>query len=443
MKQPVAAAAVILVLLHAMPAPAQENRTLTLEEAIVLGKANNKALLASSAKVDAAIARAAEARAALLPALRMQAGYSHLSEVDPFQVKLPGSPTPIEISPIILDGYTFRIGVQQPLFTGFKLSSNARAADLLAEASASDRKNDQADLVLTITGAYWTLYQTGQTRALMDENVTRLESYRKDTENLLKSGLATNNDRLRIEVQLANARLQQIDAANDVQVAMLQLNNLIGLPLETGIRTAAQPGAGGEPALPEAVPAVQQSVLSRPDLQAMQTRVEASKEYITVARSGWWPQMFFAGSYYYARPNPRYQPALDEFRGTWDLGVSLQWDIWTWLTPARQTEQASAQLRQHELLFAQMYDNAKMELTRARLAVDRARKRIAVAETGVQQSEENVRTLRDKYRNGLATSTEILDADLAMLQAKTNLTASRVELEVASARLTRAMGNGE
>jgi outer membrane protein len=443
MKQFVAAAAVTLALLHAMPASAQEIRPLTLEEAVVLGKANNKVLLASAAKVDAAVARAGEARAALLPAVRMQAGYTHLSEVDPFQVLLPISPTPIQISPIILDGYSFRVGVQQPLFAGFRLRSNARAAELLAEASASDRKNDQADLVLTITGAYWTLYQTGQTKMLMDENVTRLESYRKDTENLLKSGLATNNDRLRIEVQLANARLQQIDAVNDVQVATVQLNNLIGLPLETRLRTASQPGADGEPASPAAAPSGQQSVLSRPDLQAMQTRVEASREYVTAAQSGWWPQVAFAGSYYYARPNPRYQPALDEFRGTWDVGVSLQWDIWTWMTPARQTEQASAQLRQNEFVFAQMRDNAEVELTRAHLAVDRARKRITVAETGVQQSEENVRTLRDKYRNGLATSTEILDADLAMLQAKTNLMASRVELEVASARLTRALGIGE
>ncbi len=440
MKQPVAVAAVILMLLYVLPVFAQEDKTLTLQEAIVLGKANNRALLASTAKVDAAVARAGEARAALLPAVRVQAGYSHLSEVDPFQVTIPGSPMPIQISPIILDGYSFRVGVQQPLFVGFKLSSNARAADLLAEASASDRKNDQADLILTITGAYWTLYQTGQTKALMDENVTRLESYRTDTENLLKSGLATNNDRLRIEVQLANARLQQIDAANDVQVATLQLNTLIGLPLETRTITASQPGADGPHTSPAALFPAPQSVLSRPDLQAMQTRVEASKEYVTAARSGWWPQLAFAGSYYYARPNPRYQPALDAWRGTWDVGVSLQWDIWTWLTPVRQTEQASAQLRQNELMFAQMRENAEVELTRARLAVERARKRIAVAETGVQQSEENVRTLRDKYRNGLATSTEILDADLAMLQAKTNLMASRVELEVASARLTRALG---
>jgi outer membrane protein TolC len=443
MKQFVAGAVVTLVLLHAMPAPAQDNKPLTLQEAIVLGKENNKLLLASGAKVDAATARAGEARAALLPAVRMQAGYTRLSDVDPFRILLPISPTPVEIAPVVLDNFNFRVGVQQPLFTGFRLSSNARAADLLARASVSDRKSDQADLVLTVTSAYWTLYQTGQTKALVDENVTRLESYRKDTENLLKSGLATNNDRLRIEVQLANARLQQIDAVNDVQVATLQLNNHLGLPLETRTITASLPGTDGEQASPGVVSPASQSVVSRPDLQAMQTRVEASKEYVGVALGGWWPQVALAGNYYFARPNGRYQPLRDEFKSTWDVGVSLQWDVWTWLTPALQTEQAKAQLRQNELLFAQMCDNAEMDLTRARLAVDRARNKIAVAGTGVQQSEENVRTLRDKYRNGLATSTEILDADVAMLQARTNLMASRVELEVAFARLARAMGTGE
>lgn len=433
--------AALLALSLPLTVHSQNGVPLTLEDALRVGVANNRLLRASAAKSDAAAARASEAGAALLPSIKMQASYTRLSEVDPFQVNVPFLPAPVVISPVVLNNYALRVGLQQPVFTGFKLAGNAHAANLLAQATDADTRSDRADLVLNITGAYWALYQARQMRRVTNENVTRLESYRDDTERLLASGAATRNDKLRIDVQLASATLQRIDAENDEQVALMNLNTLLGQPLETPLLLTSEPAnddrAGGVTAVPEVSGVVTDL---RPDLQAMHARVEASKEYVTAARGGWFPQLFLTGSFSYARPNPRYLPTRDEFKSTWDVGVSLQWDLWTWMTPGHQTDQAHAQLRQNELLFEQMKDNARLEVTRASLGVGRARAKIGVAASAVVQAEENVRILKDKYREGLSTSTELLDAEVALLQASTNLTGARVEYEVAFARLRKAAG---
>jgi len=432
---------VALTVVLTVSALSQTVQRLTLEDAIAIGQKKSKTLFISTAKVEAASAKADEAHAGMLPSLKFAGGYARLSDVPPFEIGPPALPKEVVIAPSPMDSYNARVSIQQPLFTGFKLKSNARAAEYLARASESDRENDNNDLTLNITAAYWSLYQAHETKKFVDENVDRLLAYRKDTENLLKSGLATRNDLLKIEVQLSNARLTQIDAGNDVEVAMMTLNNAIGQPIETEIELASSPresaleSAGQTPAgLAEKAFAI------RPDLQSIQSRLEASKAGLSATQGNYYPQIFLAANYYYNRPNTRYQPTIDAFKSSWDLGVQVQFDIWNWGTTSSEVEQARALVTQDENLYGQMKDNIVLDVKRYYLAVERAREKIQVAGVGVDQAEENARTTRDKYTSGLATSTELLDADVALLQAHTNYTGALVEQEIAVARLRKSVG---
>jgi len=421
----------------------QAPQPLTLEEAIKLGLERSKMLSVSRTKVDAASAKSGEAFAAQLPSLTVAGGYTRLSDVPPFEIPARefGNPQPIVISPVVLDNYSSRVTLQQPIFTGFKLHSNARAAEYLAKAGESDYKNDEADLILNVTSAYWSLYQTLETRKVTGENVTRLQTYHKDTENLMKAGLSTRSDLLKIEVQLSNAELTQIDAENDVQVAMMNLNNVIGQPIDTQIKLESVPDdtAMGRDISQYPV-LLNQAFSSRPDVQAMQSRLEASKASVTAAQGNYFPQIFLTGNYYYNRPNVRYLPTIDEFKSTWDVGVQVQFDLWNWGATSAEVDQARAALSQNEILYAQMKDNISLEVRRNLLAVNRAKEKISVARVGVDQAEENVRTTGDKYKTGLATSTDLLDVNVALLQAKINYTGALVEQELARATLRRSLG---
>ncbi len=394
---------------------------------------------ASSAKAEGAAARTTEANASLFPSVKVDGAYRRLSEVPPWAVGLPGMAAPIVIFPFIPNNYTLHAGVQQPLFTGFKLASNLRAAELLAKAASLDRINDESDLVLAITVAYWTLHQTRETNRFVDENVARLETYEKDTRNLLNAGLATRNDLLKIQVQLSNAKLTQIDAVNDQQVAMMNLNNLIGQPLEVEVETVDSPRIDSTTAPGQPFGTlVTQAWTYRPDLQAMQARVQASEASVKAAKGNWWPQIFLTGNYYYSRPNSRYIPPLDAWKPTWDVGVSVQLDVWNWGATSAQVEQAHASMLANQFMFEQMKENVSLEVKRYDLAKRRAREKVDVSALAISQAEENVRTTQDKYHTGLATSTEVLDASVALLQARTSYTGALVEFEVARARLTRA-----
>ncbi len=414
---------------------------LTLDEAIRIGLAGNRTLRASEARVEAAEARAGEAATSRLPMLKGEASYRRLSDVDPFTVRVPFLAQPIEISPVVLNTYYARVSLQQPLFTGFRISSTIDMTESGARAAAFDNANDREDLVLSITSAYWTLYLTRDAAQTALENVARLERYVNDAKNLLRAGAATRNDVLRIEVQLSQARIARIDAENDARVAAMNLNMLLARPVDTPIVPLSRPsGASVSGAmLPDSLTV--QARDHRPDLQALRARVEASRAGVTAAQAGWWPQLALSGNYLYARPNSRYLPTRDEFKGTWDIGVVLTMDLWNWGQTARQTEQAQASLRQTEFMAAHVEDLVSLEVRRASLYVERSRDRLEVAGLAVQQAGEQVRMTGEKFRNGLATAADLLDAEVAYQQSTTTLSGARVEVEIARARLTRAVGS--
>ena len=87
-----------------------------------------------------------------------------------------------------------------------------------------------------------------------------------------------------------------------------------------------------------------------------------------------------------------------------------------------------------------MKQNVALEVERTSLAAARAAQKVEVAKLGVAQAEENSRIMGDKFRSGLATSSELLDANVALLQARTNLTGSLAEQEITAVRLQKALG---
>jgi outer membrane protein len=421
-----------------------QQRMLTVEESVRIGLENSKSLHASLMRSDYADARASEVSASLYPSVRVQAGYVKLSSVPEFRINLPPGIVPgnAVVFPVILNNYSARATLQQPLFTGFRLRSMADNATYQAEASHKDLDRDRAELIYNIKAAYWGLYQANETKRLADENVTRITAHLKDIDNLSKQGLATNNEVLKVRVQLSNATIMQSDAANAVQMAKLSFNSTIRIDLNTDV-VPSSPLTSTQKDFPDVQKLLESAFVRRPELQAMEWRVKASDAGVTAARAGWLPQIFLTGDYYYSRPNPRIFPATDQFKDSWDIGVSLQFDLWNNLTALHQTSAAKAQYEQTKDALATMKDGVTLEVTQSYLNFNQAKQRIRLSELGVEQANENYRVTAEKFKAGLTTNSELLDAEVLLLQAKLQLTQARVDYELAEARLEKAIGSAD
>ncbi|MDP1678298.1 MAG: TolC family protein [Bacteroidota bacterium] len=416
---------------------AQEKLLLTIDQAVQTGLENSKTLKSSQFKVIAAEAKTSEANASGLPSLKLNAVYTRLSDLPASTLTTPFGK--FEISPSILDNYTMKATVQQPLFTGGKISGARDIAEYSYEASKEDFKKDKSDLIYNIKSAYWNLFRANEFKKMVDENVGQIKAHATDAENMMKQGLLTNNDLLKVQVQLSDALVRQIDAKNNVTLTMIALNNTLGLPLTTEIEILSQLQTGNSNSN-DINTLVKKAVENRPEILGMNARLKMSESNLSIARSGWYPQIFLVGNYNYLNPNQRIFPSKNEFKGTWDVSVSLSYDLWNWNTSGSQSTQAEAQLSQTEQALSQMKDGILLEVTQSYLTLNQTNERAAVARKGVEQAEENYRVTNERYKKGLNVNSDLLDAEVALLQAKLNYTQSLIDFELSNARLARSIG---
>ncbi len=416
---------------------AQEKISLTVEQAIETGMQNSKMLHSSLMKVKGAEAKVKEANALRLPSLKFNARYTRLSEVDPFVISTPFGSFPI--APGIFDAWNAQAALAQPLFAGFRLLGNIEMNEQLSNATNEEYNKDKSELVFNIKNAYWSLYKAAQFKKVMDETVEQVKAHVKDAKNLEKAGMLTKNDILKLEVQLLNVMYQQIEAENAVKLAMAALNSTIGISLSTEI-TVASSARLTEASYDEVEKLITQAATNRAEVKAAEARVKASEAGITLAKSSWYPQVSLYGNYYYSKPNQRIMPVQNKFDATWDAGVNFSMNVWDWMTTAHQTDQAEAQAAQAKDGLGMIKDGITLEVTQNYLNMKQAYRKVTLAELTVKQAEENMRVTSGKFKNGLAASSDVIDAETALITAKINLSTSTVDCELVKAKLDKSIG---
>jgi outer membrane protein len=419
----------------------QQKVSLKIEDCIDIGLKNNKSLHSSLIGIDAAAARYSGANASKLPQLSFTGAYARLSDVPPFSLTMPallGGGTMV-LNPTILNNYQTKVSLAQPLFTGFMLINNSNMNENLLRASEKDYIKDKNELVYKIKEAYWTLYRAKEFEKFINENVNQMEAHLKDVKGFYEQGLATNNQVLQVQVQLSNSKLNQIDARNNVSLAMINLNNILELPLETEIEIASQIEKK-ELGISDLKNLQQKAFENRPELKSMEYKVDASKNGVSIANSAWYPQIYLSGNYYYNRPNSRIMPTKDEFKDTWDVAVSLQWNFWTWGKTSSKIEEAEVSLAQAQDGLSLIKNGVAMDVTNCYLTYVKTKESITVADEGVKQAEENYKVTNDKFKAGMALNTDLLDAEVALLQAKLNLTQAMVNYELSLAKVRKSIG---
>lgn len=419
----------------------QEKEPMSLESCLRTGLENNRGLEAARAKVQGSRAAADLSAAALLPSLKLSAGYSRLSDVPPFEMTIPGFPSSrtITIAEPVLNNSNIKLTVQQPLFTGGRVTGNLKMNRKYYQADSSDYLAQRCQAALNIKILYWRLYQAQKLEELAEENLRILENHLNDVGNLLGQGLATENDRLKVKLQMSNARLMLIDAENNRRAIGLKLNSFIGRPLDAQIEPTSIPDTLEVASLspPELI---QMALAERQDIAVQKYRREATAAGTIVAKSSWYPQVFVVGNYTYAQPNSRIFPLRDQFDASWDAGVMLSMDLWNWQATKHQVLQAGSLLRQVEDRLALLEDSVRVEITLAVLDVQRAGEKIKVSRSGLAQAQENYRNVKNLFLEGMATNSDLLDAEGLLLQAKVGHTGALVECQIAKDKLNKALG---
>lgn len=430
---------VLLLTTSAHSQVSQQRIPLKLADCVASALQNNAAMKAGMAKIAGAEARYDEAGTALMPQLKFSGRLAQLSKIDAFT--LPPPFPAITLFPSIEQNYATRISLQQPVFTGFRLKRNQDIAEMNVTATREEFSKDQADLVLNVKTAYWNLYRSFQLENVISQTVDQMSEHLKDIRNFAKQGMATEVDVMKVNVQLSDIKVKQIEARSNVRLATMSLNSLLGNPLDLKVEPAEGPtAASGELLSGDLQDLINRARAERPEVKAMLIRKDMGEAGVSAAKGGWFPQVMLAANYDYARPNQRIIPPKDQWDGSWDVGLSIQWNIWDWFATGYQANQAEALLNQTAAGLDQLNDAVALDVAQNYFRAIEAKEKVAVATTGSDQATESRRITSEKFKRGVASTTDLLDAEVALLQAKLTQTQASVDYTLSLARLQRAVG---
>lgn len=419
-----------LVVVTQLGGRAVAQEMLTLEAAIARGLQHSARLAELQARQEGAAAVQAGRAAARLPIVAAQAGYTRTNHVDEYAIAAPGQPTRV-LYPDVPNNYRARIDLQWPIYTAGRAGALERAALAETQASGDDLAAARADLVLEITRAYWALVTARETERVLDGALRSLDGHVGDLRTRLDQGLISPNDLLSAQAQRSRQRVASIEADAARQTAEADLRRLIGGdgPIQPAADRSLQ---GGDTA---GVPGS-----SRPERRALDQRLQAARERELAVRATGKPQLFVGGGYDYARPNPRIFPRADRWDTSWDASVNLSWTLWDGGRRAAEQSDAAAAARALSARIVELDRQVVFEVQMRRLEVASSRAAIDAAQEGIDAAVEARRVVGERYRAGVATSTDVLDAEVAVLQAELDRTRAVASVRLAEARLARASG---
>jgi outer membrane protein len=421
----------------AQPAAKQPPLSITVEEAV------SRALSASH-RIDEATARheATEAvtvgrRAAMLPQVAASAGYTNTNHVETFGIVMPNNQLRV-IYPDIPNNYRTRVDVQYPIYTGGRLDALAAAARKESDATTDDIDAVGAELRLEVTRSFWNLVVSDESSRVVDESLGRMQAHLRDVRNQLAAGLVPPNDVLSVEAQESRQRMLSIQARSARDVAEAELARLIGADPGTPIQPNAVLAPVGLDATFDSLLAEARE--QRKDRQALLDRLAGAEFRRQAAGAGMRPAIGLAGGFDYARPNPRIFPRQGSWRESWDASVNISWPLFDGGRTTADVAEAAASRRAIQARLDELDSVIALEIRQHIAEIQASRAAVAAAEDAVRAATEARRVIGERFAAGVATSTDVLDAQIAVLQASLDRTQALANAHLADARLHRAVG---
>lgn len=410
---------------------------LSLEDAVTRALAASHRIEEARARGEAATAIVGERHAATRPQVAAVGGYTRTNHVDEFGILLPNNQLRV-IYPDIPDNYRARLDVQYPIYTSGRLQAIERAAQLEATAAATDTDTTAGDVRLDVTRAFWTLVVARESQRVVDESLRRMGEHLRDVRNQFDAGLVPPNDVLTVQAQEARQRMLSIQARTSREMAEADLARLVG----------AAPGTAVVPLsvlTPPATEGTAEALLAdarrnRPERKALEQRIAAAETRGRAAQAGRRPVVAVAGGVDYARPNPRIFPRLGEWRESWDAGINVSWPLFDGGRAKSEVAEASAGVRALQARLAEFDSMVALEIRQRLSELESSRAALDAADVAVRAATEARRVIGERFAAGVATSTDVVDAQVAILQAELDRTQAIAAARLADARLTRAVG---
>ncbi|HNR51442.1 MAG: Outer membrane protein TolC precursor [Deltaproteobacteria bacterium ADurb.BinA179] len=331
------------------------------------------------------------------------------------------------------DNYAFSVEVVQPLFAGGALFNAYRIAANNFEVAGLDRQQEIRDLKLRVIETYYRIIEAREILEVARSSASSIKAHQDVANAFYNQGMIPKNDLLEAQVRYAESLQNVISAENAVRLLEAQLNTLLGRSISSAVNIEEQiPMPEMEASLEELY---ETALEHRQEIRITRLQIDNAGKGVWIARSGYLPNI--AATYEYEKLGE--DPDVDEDKA-WTVGVGLRWRIFQGGSSYFDVSRAKAARNRLGYLMQALKDQVLLEVKNSFLSAQEAKARTEVAAKAIDQARENLRIQKDRYNLQVATTTNVLDAEALLDQARRNLISARADYATSMASLRSAMG---
>ena len=387
-------------------------------------------LLSSHKMTESSQFALSAAKSARLPSLSIESAYTILNHAPTAVVDFPNQP--VREFPVSEDkSLSYSTMASLPLFTSGRISNSIDAAVAALHAAQQEETKTVLDIKLGVAEAYVASLRARRDIEVAESAESSLAAHAKDVGHFFEQGVVAKNDLLAAQVALSDARQQAIRSRNTLDIAHASYNRLLHRPLD---QTVMIDDVAAETSQPDIDNLTSGALSKRPELAALSAQVKSLRMQAESVRSSTSPQLALVGSYNYQ------QNKYQVYENIWSAALGLKWDIFD---GGVIRNNANAIMQKAESLNNVRSDTASiitLQVRQAWLDVRETLSRIVVTREATQQAEENLRVVKDRYREGVGTNTEVLDAETLRTKSYNNYYNAAYDAVMANIRLQYATG---
>lgn len=336
----------------------------------------------------------------------------------------------------ISNAFSNGISVNIPLYTGGLVEGQIDVAKLgKTNAQEEILRVEQATKYSAIEGYYGLLaYQ--ELQSVYHEAVDNLQGHLDNVQAQYNVGTKAKVDVLSSDVSLANAKTTAITADNNVAIAESNLNNILGLPLETKLNLADHqlPFDTYNISLQEAM---DYAMKYRPEVLQAAIAVQEAERSIDIADAGNKPTVAITGGNDWADNT---FPGIDANKRSWKVAAGVTYNFYDGGATKAKVNQAKQDLLVARETEQKTRESVQLQVKQAYLNIRSAAQKVEETQTVVDQARENYRIQNIRYQAGVGINLDVLDAQLSLNQAQVNHIQALYDYNVGIAKLEQVMG---
>ena len=329
--------------------------------------------------------------------------------------------------------------LEAPLFHGLSLRIKKRLAALEADIARVEEKRGRQEIAFLVKKAYFSLLTAKHHLREARKSLDRLKAHLKIVKAYYEEGLVAKHQVLASEVALSEAEHVLILAKNRVKLAKSRLNMLLDRPFEAPLEVVDVL----EHPLPVVNPLAyyqEEARRLRPELEVARMTCLKAREKIKLARAAYYPQLDLVAAY--QRRGTDLLASQDPYwdRENFSVSFNLELLLWDWGKRKQEVAAARAEALAREALLRELEKEVSLEVEEAYLALTAAYQRLQVAKRALHHAQENFLLEKARFKEGLAESADVLDAEAFLAAAEARYTEALSDLHLSQARLLFAIG---